>query len=455
MRAIAAAGLLLLAPWTWAQQVSGSFYGGVPQGTPAEGVLDLTLSDTLRRGLDHNLGLLLAERGAEGAEGTRWKALADLLPNFGGTASFTRQKLNLAVFGISIPGFPTLVGPFNVYDFRVGVRSQVLNLKDLHTLHAESENKDAAQLRAKDARGLVILVCGGLYLDAVAAESRIQEARAQRETAKSLFDLATDRKKAGAAPGIDVLRSEVELRSRDQQLIVAENAFAKAKLNLARAIGLPAGQEFRLVDQVPYQELPGVGVEGALSRAYRDRSDWAAAQAQVRSAQESLSAARSEYVPTVDVEADIGQIGQTTDTLKTTYTLVGALRVPIWEGGKTHGKVIEATARLDSQRAVVEDLRAQIDLEVRAALLDVKATEERVHVAEEASRLAKEQLQEAQDRFANGVTGNLDVVQAQEAVAVSAENRIASLYEFNLAKATLAHAVGAAESAYGEVRKGE
>jgi outer membrane protein TolC len=451
--------LLLLRGPAYAQQAPVSipevFLGGVADKAGTGNVLDLSLAEAIARGRAHNLGLLLAEQNVAGAEGTRWKALADLLPNVGAQGTFTREKLNLAVFGISIPGFPTLVGPFNVYDARAAVRQNLFDLKDLHTLRSEGQNLDAARSNRKDAEGLVVLVCGALYLQAISAESRIEQARAQRDTAKALFELARDRKNAGSVPGVDVLRAQVELSSREQQVIVAENTLAKAKLSLGRAIGLAPGQEIHLTDQVPYAEIPDVTVDAALSKAYADRADWKAQLARVRAAEESRDASKSQYLPTLDLEADIGKIGQTLDTLKVTYTLVGTLRVPIFEGGRTRGKVLEADARLNSQRDALEDLRARIDLEVRSAMLDVKAASQRVHVAREAGELAKEQLKQAKDRFAAGVSGNLDVVQAQESVATAAENEIASLYDFNLARATLARAVGAAESAYGAVVKGE
>jgi outer membrane protein TolC len=432
-----------------------AFLGGVPEGQPVAQVVDLSLGEVLRRGLAHNLGLLLAQAHVQSAEGSRWKALADLLPSLSAQGTGTREKLNLAVFGFTLPGVPSLVGPFNVYDFRVGVRSQIVDLKAVHALRAEGEGLEAARSSRKDAEGLVILVCGSLYLQVVSAESRVEAERAQLETAKALHTLARDRKEAGSAPGIDVLRAEVALRSREQQLIVAENAVAKSRLALARAIGLPLGQEFRLTDRVPYAELPSIPLEAGLERAYRDRADWKAALALVRAAEQSRAAASGEYLPTLALEADIGRIGQTFDSLKTTYTLEAALRVPIFEGGRTHGKVLEAEARLRSQKDALEDLRVRIELDVRSAILDLTAAGERVRVAQAAGELAKDQLTQAQDRFAAGVAGNLEVVQAQESLASATDNQITSLYDFNLAKATLARALGAAESAYGEVVKGE
>jgi outer membrane protein TolC len=92
---------------------------------------------------------------------------------------------------------------------------------------------------------------------------------------------------------------------------------------------------------------------------------------------------------------------------------------------------------------------------VEGALLDMKAAQDRVTVAEQAMLLAKEELTQAQDRFQAGVASNIDVVQAQESVAAATESYIASLYDHNVAKATLGRALGIAAASYKQVLQGE
>src|SRR5262249_49645630 len=150
--------------------------------------------------------------------------------------------------------------------------------------------------------------------------------------------------------------------------IVAQNRLARAKLDLARAIGLPLGQEFRLSDPMPRADMPLPAVQEALSRAYENRSDWKSAQARVRSAEASRSSAWGETLPKVELNADYGAIGQSLGGARATYTLGATLRVPLFEGGKTVGKVIEADAALQAERLRLEDLRGRIDYEVRTAL---------------------------------------------------------------------------------------
>ena len=300
-----------------------------------------------------------------------------------------------------------------------------------------------------------MLVCGQLYLEAVAGESRIAAAQAQLDTGEALLVLARDRKAAGLGAGIELLRAQVQEQSLRQRLIVAEQEAAKEKLALARAIGLPLGQRYRLADSMP-AALPEVAltVEQAVDRAWAGRPDLEAAQARVASAEAQRKAARGEGLPSLVVSGDYGAIGNTVSSSLGTFTVGAALRVPLFEGGRVQAKVREAEARVQQERARLADLRARIYYEVQAVFLDLKAAGERVAVAESAQALAREQLQQARDRFAAGVADNLEVVQAQEALATAAENQIASLYAQNVARLSLVRTLGGAETSYAELLKG-
>ena len=289
----------------------------------------------------------------------------------------------------------------------------------------------------------------------MAEQSRIDAARAQLDTARALLELAQDRKKAGLVPSVDVLRADVERARREQETITAEVRFAKAKLALARAIGLPLGQQFRLADRVPYSPARIRTLEEALQTAYENRSDWKSAAARLRAAERARRAASGEWLPSLDVWGDYGALGATAGSARTTYTLGAAIRVPLFNGGKTIGKVLEADAALETERAAIEDLRARVRYEVESALLDMKAAQDRVTVAEQAMLLAKEELTQAQDRFQAGVASNIDVVQAQESLAGATESYIASLYDHNVAKAVMGRALGIAAASYKQVLQGE
>jgi outer membrane protein TolC len=434
----------------------GPLGGSIPAGTVTAGALPLSLADAIDRGLRYNLALVLAEQNVRSARGNRQEALGDVLPHLTGRFGAVRQKISLEAFGFS--GFPgiesNIIGPFNVFDSRLFV-SEDLDIKNLEKVRAEARRVDAARWSYQDTRELVVLVTGNLYLRALAEESRIANARAELETARTLHELALHRKAAGLVPGIDVLRAEVELRSREQRLIDAETRVTRSKLDLARAIGLPLAQEIQLTDPMPAPVVPPFTTEQAVEMAFANRSDYKAAQARVEAARAARRSAAGEGLPGVRLDADYGAIGQTIGGAQSTYTLVGALRVPLFQGGRVAGKVTEADAALRSAEASVQDLRGRIDYDVRVAELALKAAADRHSVAERARELAREQLRQAQDRFAAGVANNLDVVQAQETAAGAEEDVISSIYDLNLGRASLGRALGLAEQGFRQLVRGQ
>jgi outer membrane protein TolC len=273
----------------------------------------------------------------------------------------------------------------------------------------------------------------------------VATAQADVQTAQALHDKAADQQKAGVSPAIDALRAQVELQSRQQQLIVARNDYAKQKLTLARVIGLPPGQEFNLTTDAPYEPLAAAPLEEDLQRAYASRPDYLAAAQQVRSAEEFRRAATSEHYPTLDLAGNYGVAGIRPGSSHGVFDVAATLNIPIFAGGRTHADVLEAEATLRQSHQQLENLRGQINYEVRSARLDLTAAADQVEVASSSVDLASETLQQARDRFAAGVTDNLEVVQAQEALASANENYISSLYAHNVAKISLAKAVGFAE----------
>lgn len=431
------------------------FTGSVPAGRPTSEVVSISFLDAIDRGLKQNLGLLLSEDNSLAARGAKWKELSKLLPNVFAQGTESVQKTSLAQIGFRFPGLPRVVGPFNYLDMRAFVNQSVFNWNYIQKERAAAQSLKAAEYTYKDARELVVLVAGNAYLEAITGAARVETAEAQVKTAQTIYDRAADQQKAGVIPAIDVLRSQVELQSRQQQLIVARNDFAKQKLSLSRIIGLPLGQEFTLADKAPYDQLIPPPLDEALRRAYASRPDYQAALAQARSAELSRRAAIAEHYPTFDIEGDYGDIGVTPATSNGTFHVAGTLTVPIFQGGKAHADVLQAEASLRQAKSRLEDLRGQIDNDVRTALLDLNAAFEQVQVARSSIDLAEQTLTQAQDRFSAGVTDNLEVVQAQESVATAHENYISSLYAHNLAKVELARALGNAENGIKQYLKGK
>jgi outer membrane protein TolC len=437
-------------------------FGSVPDAKPTPGVLQLTFSDAIEKALRQNLTGLLSEYNTIEARGEKWQQLSDLLPNVSGDVQDVRQKVSLQALGFSsstfpIPGvtLPRVIGPFSYFDARASASQRVFDWKAIQKYRSSVVGESVAKLDLKDARDLVVLATGNAYLQTIAGAARVETAQAQMQTAKALYDKAGVQQQAGVAPAIDTLRAQVEYQTRRQQLIAATNDYAKQKITLARVIGLNPRQEFELIDKAPYEAFPIPDLETSVQRAYTLRSDYKAAHARLVAAQLEKSSAVAGYFPTLDLNANWGEIGATPGGVLPTYALIGTLNVPIFQGGKVHGDVLKAEASLRQAEAQMADVKARIDQDIQNSLLDLKSSSDQVEVAQSSVNLAEQALTQSQDRFSAGVTDNLEVVQAQEAVASAHESLISSLYMHNLAKVSYARALGRAEEGVREYLKGK
>ena len=433
------------------------FAGSVPAKL-VPGVMPISLQEAIDRGLKQNLGLLLSNADIRAARGQRWEQLSALLPHVTAAPYADVSQINLRELGISfsIPGFnlpPTV--RFSYFDARVNVDQSLFDWKSINATRAATHSLKSAEYTYKDARDLVVLAVGYTYLQAIADEARIQTAEAQVATAQALYDQASDQVTAGTSPAIDGLRAKVELQTRQQQLIQARNAFAIQKLTVARVIGLAPGQVFDLSDKSPYQPFEGITVDEALKRAYASRSDYRAALSETRAAEFSRKAAVAGYFPSLSFSADYGAGGTHPSTAQRVFDVRGTLNIPIFQGGSVHGEVLQADSRLEQSRERLENLSAQIDSDVRTALLNLQSSAEQVEVARSNINLAEETLVQSRDRFSAGVADTVEVVQSQELVASAHEQFISSLYSYNFAKISLARAVGVAEEAVKDYFKGK
>ena len=432
------------------------YLGGVPAGTLSATPVELSLEDAVARGLKQNLGGVLATDVVTDARGQRWQALSELLPNVVTDTGFGVHQINVkADFGLTIHGEPPIIGPFGYFDSRAYLTQSAFDWGSIERARSSRAQVSSAEFSSKDAREIVVLVIVSNYLLVIADQSEVESATSQRDTAKALFQQTSDQKTAGLASAVDVLRSQVQLQSREQKLIVAQNNLAKQKLVLARAIGLPLGQKFETTSRVPYRELTPSNLDDAIQSAYRTRPDFQSQMNQVRSAELARKAASAERYPSVGVETDYGLSGVNPGSSHGTVDAAATLRIPIFQGGRVHGDVLRADASLNRERQRLEDLRAKIDQEVRDAYLDLESAAQEVSVEKSAVALATQNLQQSRDRFVSGVTDNIEVVQAQDALAVASDGYIASLYSHNVAKISLARAIGVAESGFAEYMEGK
>lgn len=425
-----------------------TYQGSVSQEKATPGVLQLSLDDAIRRGLRYNLGLILTNQNLQSARGARLEQLQSLLPTATAKVTEAVQESDLQAQGLRIPGFPVIIGPYGYFDLRGSLSWSLVDLTALQNYIAQKHNFAAANLSAQDARDLVVLTVGNAYLTVIADAARVQSTQAQVDTSKVSLDQAIANHQAGTAPLLDELRARVDYQTQQQSLIAAQNAWAKDKIALARAIGLPLDQQFSLSTQEPYAPLDNLDANTAVQQALANRLDLRAMEEQLKAAERARKAATDERLPTVTFTGDYGDIGINPAHSHGTGNAVGSLDAPLFEEGKIRGDQKVAQSNLEQARARLSDLHGQISADVHDSILDIQAAARLVDVAKSNVDLANEALSEAQQRYKAGVSDNLAVSQAQQAVAQADEQYVDSLYRHNIAKLSLARALGVAQTSY-------
>jgi outer membrane protein TolC len=290
----------------------------------------------------------------------------------------------------------------------------------------------------------VVLAVGGAYLQVIAAQARVQSARAQLETAQTLHQQTLQQFQFGRVPQLDVNRSRIEALRQQQRLFSLQNDAAKQKINLARLTGLPASEQYDLSDDVPFVAAPPLSLEEALQQALAQRADLKAAETQIRAAERALTAARAERLPSLAVSANYGVIGTNVAQSHGTFSAAATLRVPIWLGGRAEGDIEQAEAALAQRQAELEDLKGRVESEVRNAFLDLQAATSQVSVARQNVQVTGETLDQTRQRLEAGVSNNTELVQSQETMASAELDYINSVFAHNVAKLSLARAMGRA-----------
>jgi outer membrane protein TolC len=430
-----------------------AYQGSVPQGTASPAPIALTLADAINRGLRANLGLLTSEQSSRQTRAERYRALAGLLPTITGQLSMTEQQINLEALGFAATfppnlGFqiPKIVGPYSYQSVQANATVPLFDYTAINNYRSSKESLRASVLSVKNARDLVVQAVGNAYLEIIADAARIVATQAEIEADNAVYVNATRRHEAGVAIAIDVLRSQVELKQRQQALVAETNQFEKDKLSLGRIIGLPVGQDFTVADPSPSVPLEAMSLHEALTKAYANRSDFQAAKAQVAAAEFSLRAAKAQRYPTLQASGFYGDEGlRILTNSHGVFQATGSIQFNIFDGGRIKADILQNDAELRNRRNDLENLRGQIDYEVRSALLDLKSAGDQVNVAHSNIDLANQTLRQSRDRFAAGVTNTVEVVQAQQSVANANENLISAQYQYNVAKVSLGRALGLAE----------
>src|SRR5580700_5791748 len=444
--------LVLATTASWAQVVSPNL-GSVPSAPATSEVLRLTLSEAISWAMRYNLGVIESDENTRSSRGQRLIALSNLLPQVSAGINENVDEVNFTALGlgaIKIAGIPKVAGPFSYSTASASLNQTLFSYESIQRFRAARTAEQAAQLSYEDTLDVITLTVGNAYLQVIEARSRIEAEEAQVQNARALYDQAVDECQAGTSPRIDVTRTEVQLHTEQYNLSVARNNFAVAKLTLGRAIGLPLAQAFEIADPLPYADINPPTVEDALKMAYNSRSDFRSALNSAKSAEQALSAAKGQRYPVVAVNGDYGDQGPTFSQSHGIFSFQAGINVPIFTGGRIKGDITQAEAAVRQRKAEAENVRGQIDYDVRTAFLNLNAAKEQVDVAHQNVDLANENVARSKERFAAGVTDSVEVVQSEQSLASANDQYITSLYSHNLAKLGLARALGVARTNFSQ-----
>lgn len=443
-------------------QVQGSFASSALDPSVREGSIRLTLAEAVRRGLEFNLGKVGADAASRQAQAQRIAARCALLPSISASLSENSAKLDLAAegFNSSLFGgssgfkFPATAGPFHYYDLHGSLQQNVMDFTAIHNYRSMRESADAAGLGARQAREEVVLAVTGTYLQLIATDALIAEQRVEVEYADASYKQARAQADAGNKAPIEANRSLVELRTEQQRLRSQLGDFKKQKNALARMIGLSAGQEISFAETLEAQSGDNVSVEDIVHRAWSQRQDLKAAEAQLRAAEEARKAAGAEFMPSASVSGYYGVQGINPNAGNGVFQASASVTLPLFNGGRIHADTMQADAVVNERRAELSSQRGAVELEVRNAFIDLDVASDQVKTAESNRQLALSILKQSQDRFVVGVADSVEVVNSQEALASADHDWVSSLFAMNLARIALAHATGEAEKVLPDLFKG-
>jgi outer membrane protein TolC len=401
---------------------------------------------------DGNARAQIAKELIVQAQSRSAQARAALLPNLDSYLSYSNQTRNLAAVGIQfnipVPGFsvPELVGPFNVMDLRATATQSVFDFSAIRRYQAARVGVEAVKYDDENTRNQVADQVTRAYLSSLRAQATVETTKANLELADRLYRLAVSQKEAGTGTGIEVTRAQVQVTLARQQLIAAEYERDRASYLLLRAMNLKLETTVQLTDSMRFVEPPPTSLAKEMETANTVRPDLKAQLKREENSKLNYSAVKYERLPSVAAFGDYGTIGTAFDHNHPTRTYGITVRVPVFDGGRRDARRTESASQLRQENIRTNDLRQQVELDVRLALESLKSAELLVKAAEEGLQQADNELAQAERRYKAGVGTSIEVTDAQNRVANARESRVNALFSHNLARIDLNSATGTIQS---------
>ena len=403
-----------------------------------------------------NARIQLSDEALKQAQARSLEQRAALLPNVDGAFTDQSRTENLAGMGfnaglfksLAIPGFSfsTFVGPFTTVDARVTGSQSVFDFSTIRRYQASKVGISAARSDVDSTQEQVAAQVARAYLAAVKADTDVETAQANVTLSEAVLKQSENQKEAGTGTGIEITRAKVQLANDRQNLLVAQNNRRNSHLQLLRAMNLRLDTDLELTDKLQYVPVAAVTIETAKAQALKDRPDLKAQQEREANARLAASATRLERLPSVAAFGDYGTLGTALTNSVPTRTVGVQVKVPIFDGGRRDARREESASQYRSETVRTNDLKEQIELDVRVALDNLQSADDQVKVSQEGLDLANNELTQARRRYDAGVAISVEVTDAQTRLERARDNQTAALYNYNLARLDVAQAIGRVRS---------
>ena len=407
----------------------------------------LSLREVVAFALRNHLLTKLALEEIRESKAQRLQIASALLPHVDASISENRVgRMNLSAMGFR--GYP-LIGPFDTFDARFRLTQTVFDLSALSRFLSGNAAVKVKQYEEEFARQKVILEASLAYLSSLQSKGQFKAAEANVELAARLLQQAEHQHDAQIATGVDVARATTRTAEETFQLEQASMGLTESFLQVQRVAGLSYDDSLNLSDTLYYFEEPEISSQEAIELAGNNRLEMRILTDGIKAENYLIRAAKAEMLPKAMMNGDYGLSGNgpRRNDRATGEIMIGAT-MPIFEGGKIWGAIKEASSRKRQLEQRREDLKRQIEEDVRLALLSIKTGKQQVKTARSILELATRELKMARDRFGAGLGDNVEVIGAQTTLARARDTYISALTQYHVARLNLHFALGQTGSFY-------
>jgi outer membrane protein len=421
---------------------------GLAQSNPAPPAqsIRLSLKDAVQLALKQNPRVMASRLLSLESDRERQISRSALLPQANLTATGLLGQYNKA--SIQRTSERTTAGPYQMIQAGPAYSQSLLDLPLFRSYQITREGVRESLAVENVTREDVVATVVAQYLLVLRAFAIHDAAKARVALAERLYEQAESLQRTGIGLKIDTTRAEVELQNERQNLIDAETLTHTTNYILAELLDLPPDREPVVLDELEFFDVAEVETTTAIDAALVSRPEMQAQAAKERITRLERKAASEQRAPQIDFSGDWLYQGSRFNNGIPAYTYQIDLNVPLFTGGRIHAEI----ARADLERQRIEQdrrlLEARIVREVKSAIDELNAAHKNVEVANLGLQLATDEVAQAERRFAAGVTTNVEVVTAQDALARANSNQIEALYRFNQSRVNLAQAMGVVQNTY-------